>query len=542
MQANQSHGSGAVERKRVRARSTQQTLTQGHRSTLRALACSVFATSVLGTISAAAAQEQPHTPAQAQVKAAHQQPNSASSEAGSPPPDSTAKTLPANNGYLPLIESEPGFDIHQSLRLPDWLSVTVSGLSQNNGTVSGLTPAQATSSNLFNLGIQIGPFLHPDTLGKASETPEVPRTATPPTTNEFWRRWAVNALLTQRLGGVLSNELPNILNLQNNYGNGPIARLNSLSLQYYHPEGLLSSVKAGKLMQAQDFTVNPIQCYFSNFGLCGWAQGTPNMVPIPGNPFNSYGAVVELGNSHQARLKYGIYQLAPATFAPKYHGLNFRLDQGIGTAHFVEGSIPIATPHRLPVITDQSSKRVRSSLRGTANAEYQTDLPPGVLTLGGWVAQGRFDKVAAGSGGAPSIEGGQNKGVYGIASLRLPLDAIALDNRVFLAAGAGLNPAVQQFSSGGNAGLVLAGVLANRPFDTLSLGMSYAIYNPSFYLSTTQAGAYTPQGEYALELNYNISINRAVNIMPNIQVIINPAGNNERAAVLVAGLQVWLSF
>ena len=56
-------------------------------------------------------------------------------------------------------------------------------------------------------------------------------------------------------------------------------------------------VKLGKLMQAQDFTVNPIQCYFSSFGLCGWAEGVPSMIDIPGNPFNSYGAVVAFGDS-----------------------------------------------------------------------------------------------------------------------------------------------------------------------------------------------------------------------------------------------------
>lgn len=39
-------------------------------------------------------------------------------------------------------------------------------------------------------------------------------------------------------------------------------------------------LKLGKLMQAQDFTINPVQCYFANFGFCGWAQGMPAMIDI----------------------------------------------------------------------------------------------------------------------------------------------------------------------------------------------------------------------------------------------------------------------
>ncbi|MFY8149779.1 MAG: carbohydrate porin [Prochlorococcaceae cyanobacterium] len=356
----------------------------------------------------------------------------------------------------------------------------------------------------------------------------------------IWNKISLNALFTQRAGDILSSEIPNVLNIQWTFGNGPIARLNILSLEYSDPENLLSTVKLGKLMQAQDFTVNPIQCYFSNFGLCGWAQGTPYMVQIPGNPFNSYGAVVKLGKESETRLKYGVYQLAPDTFAPQYHGLNFRFDQAIGTSHFLELEIPVHTDRLLPVVTNSSLSSASPSTSELGNALYESALPPASITIGGWMSNGKFEKIE--NGDSQPEYGRQNHGIYGIASLKLPIPGLGMDNRFFLSSGLGLSPSVQQFISGGSAGLVVAGLFSKRPFDTLSLGLAYATYNQNYYLPGANSSSFTPGTEVALELNYNIAINGSVSIMPNYQYIINSAGNGSSAGVSAAGIQIWLNF
>ena len=471
------------------------------------------------------------------------EPEPNSQPAPAPEPGTGPKPKPK-----PLIRLGTGPQLEQALNLPSWFSLGVSALSQSNTTVTGMNPAKGTSSNLFNLSLQLGPFTGGSSSATgASADPDQPAQGDPSASASasasspaFWRKISVSALLTQRAGTILSDEIPNILNTQWNYGNGPIARLNTLILQYDDPEGFVSSVKLGKLMQAQDFTVNPIQCYFANFGLCGWAQGTPYMVAIPGNPFNSYGGVVQLGPATGAKLKYGIYQLAPATFAPIYHGLNFRFDQGIGTTHFVELDLPVSTSRLLPVHWDEQRREVRAVAAEHSNADYQSALPPGTLTLGGWMSFGRFEAVTAAGEAAGQFP--QNNGVYGISSLRIPGLRLGLDHRVFVSAGIGTTPVVQNFSSGGSAGIVVAGVLANRPFDTLNLGIAYAHYNRNYSLAGLDRGTFTPGTEYALELNYNITLNEAISIMPNLQLIANPGGDAGRSAVVVAGLQVWLMF
>jgi len=222
------------------------------------------------------------------------------------------------------------------------------------------------------------------------------------------------------------------------------------------------------------------------------------MVQIPGNPFNSYGAVLKIGHEDKTRLKYGVYQLAPETYQPQYHGLNFRFDQAIGTAHFFELNIPLQSPSLIPVHTQRLPGYSETQDQASPNALYETPLPPTTLTLGGWLANGKFSVVQA--SGLAAKYGNQNNAVYGIASLRLPLSWLGMDNRMFAASSVGFNPDVQNFRSGGNAGLVIAGLLPNRPFDTFSLGTAYAVFNPSFYYGGLDPSSFTPSSELAFEV------------------------------------------
>lgn len=447
------------------------------------------------------------------------------------------ETSPAEDSKLPTLRLKDGFSLNRALGEETWILVSLSALSQNNGTISGLTPSQFTSSNLFNLGLQIGPFNVTTINQKTGETESIPRQGMDKVkSSKFYQRLALNALFTQRAGQILSSEIPNVLNTQWNFGNGPIARLNILNLEYKNPAGFISSIKLGKLMQAQDFTVNRVQCFFSNFGLCGWAQATPQMVQIPGNPFNSYGAVLKIGPEDKTRLKYGIYQLAPQTYQPQYHGLNFRFDQAIGTAHFLELNIPLKSPSLIPVHTNLMPGYGEIG----PNALYETPLPPTTLTLGGWLANGKFSVVQP-TGLTPKFAN-QNNAVYGIASMRLPISWLGLDHRIFAASSVGFNPDVQNFRSGGNAGFIIAGLIPTRPFDTFSLGTAYAVFNPSYYFGGLDSSSYTPSSELAFEANYNIAINQSVSIMPNYQYIVRPSGDSSRSGVSVLGIQVWVRF
>ena len=437
-------------------------------------------------------------------------------------------------GSLPVLELPRGWTINQALLMPDWLTLNASVLSQNNGALSGLQNPQFTSSNLFNLGFRIGPVM--GSKGKVNMGTTAPEQGVD-YGEHFHNKIAINGLLTQRTGQILSSYIPNQLNTQWNFGNGPVGRLGFLNLEYKSEGDFISMVKIGKLMQAQDFTMNPVQCYFSNFGFCGWAQGVPAMIDIPGNPFNSYGAVVAFGDSQSINFRYGIYQVAPATFAPDLHGLDFSFNQGIGIAHFAELRLPININPRIPINYNKQSRSAFASDWKDASMVYQSLLPPGTFTLGGWLGYGSFPTVID-----SESSGNQNNGIYGIVSFKMPGLALGLDHRIFLSGGVGLSPTVQNFRSGGNGGLVIAGLLPQRPFDTLGLGATYAMYNPDYYLPGLDNTSFTPGTEWAIEMNYSLNINQSVRIMPNLQFVLNPAGNNSRSTVFAAGIQIWYLF
>ncbi|QNI74908.1 carbohydrate-selective porin/ OprB family protein [Synechococcus sp. NOUM97013] len=434
---------------------------------------------------------------------------------------------------LPIISLKEGWNLNRALSTPDWFELNASILSQNNASFSS-PPVQPTSSNLINLGFRLMPLKAVSNLSPQQQKSSVHEQHDH---QPFESKIAINALFTQRAGQILSSSIPNQLNTQWNFGNGPIARLNYLNLEYQAEGELISMVKLGKLMQAQDFTVNPIQCYFSSFGLCGWAEGVPSMIDIPGNPFNSYGAVVAFGDSNKANLRYGIYQIAPNTFAPKYHGMDFRFNQGNGVAHFAELRVPIVIDAQIPVQLNQQTRALKVSSRDQANAIYQSNLPAGTMTLGGWFGSGSYQAVAD-LGSAES----QNNGAYGILSLKIPGFSLGLDHRVFLSGGVGLNPNVQDFLSGGQAGLVIEGLFPQRPFDTFSVGTSYASFNSDYFLPGLDPDTYQPGTEWSTEVNYSFNLNQSIKLMPNVQLIMNRGGDPDASPAFVAGFQVWLFF
>lgn len=439
-----------------------------------------------------------------------------------------------NKGRLPELSLPKSWNINKALATPDWLTISFSALSQNNGTTAGVNIPEITSSNLYDLAIRLGPI---SGIKQASEQGSDEPRPQVDISSKLYRKIAINALFTQRAGQILSSYIPNQLNTQWNFGNGPVSRLGFLNIEYKSEGDFISKVKLGKLMQAEDFTMNPIQCYYSNFGFCGWAQGVPGMIAIPGLPFNSYGAVIAVGDEKRTNFRYGIYQIAPASFAPQLHGLDFSFDNGIGLAQFFELRLPILFDQKIPIVYNKRSQNASPSDWKHANSIYTSLLPPGTLTFGGWFGTGAYPKVADSSLTEPN-----NNGAYSIFSSKFPKLSLGLDHRIFISTGFGLSPNVQNFRSGGSAGLVIAGFVNSRPYDTVSIGVSYATYNEGYYLPGTTLGSFIPGTETAIEANYSISISDKVRIMPNIQAIYNPSGDGNRSAVVVGGIQVWFLF
>ena len=420
-------------------------------------------------------------------------------------------TSAAGKTDLPILSNSPSISLQNLVGDPDWLDLKASFVSHNNGTPDANDHSIFTSSNLATLDLRL--WLN-QWQGNGNK-------------NGF----NINVIGTQRFGEILSNEIPNKLNTQWSFGNGPIGRLSVLSLEYSNSDSFLSQFKIGKLKQSIDFTMDGVFCNFSNFGLCGWAEGTPSMIAIPGNPFNAYGAMARLGDPDTFSFKYGIYQIYPESFAPKYHGLDFRISNNTGYAQFFQLDARLPSTSLIPSVQSQHGGVRRSSLSEEPNILYKSPLTPPVIKLGGWIGDGVYDNVNLVG------DGSSNNGIYGLMSIPFDPGKLAMDGRLFASGGLGLSQDVQSFRGGGNAGVVLAGVFANRPFDTLSFGYAYADYNKQ--LPTED---FRPSVEHALELNYNFSITPNFKLMPNLQVIMQPLGNDDAPAVWVGGLQAVISF
>jgi carbohydrate-selective porin OprB len=106
-----------------------------------------------------------------------------------------------------------------------------------------------------------------------------------------------------------------------------------------------------------------------------------------------------------------------------------------------------------------------------------------------------------------------------------------MDARFFVSGGYVFSPKVQTVNAGGSAGFVLAGPIKSRPFDTLSLGWSFAKF------SEYSSGYYPLGTEQSLELNYQYFVTKRLSLMPNVQLILNPSGYASGGSVLVLGLQ-----
>ena len=133
---------------------------------------------------------------------------------------------------------------------------------------------------------------------------------------------------------------------------------------------------------------------FSSFGLCGWAEGVPSMIDIPGNPFNSYGAVVAFGDSNKANLRYGIYQIAPNTLLLNIMVWIFgsiKEMELLILRNCVSQSLQM---HKFLFNSISKTRALKVSSRDQANAIYQSNLPAGTMTLGGWLGSGSYQAVA----------------------------------------------------------------------------------------------------------------------------------------------------
>src|SRR6516165_2719507 len=91
-------------------------------------------------------------------------------------------------------------------------------------------------------------------------------------------------------------------------------------------------------------------------------------------------------------------------------------------------------------------------------------------------------------------------------------------------------------------GLTYKGLIPTREGDTLGVAFAYAQLSSGAQRAATDAGSVGVGAETALEVTYQAQITKWLSVQPDLQVIINPGGNQDLNNALVIGSRVSITF
>jgi porin len=91
-------------------------------------------------------------------------------------------------------------------------------------------------------------------------------------------------------------------------------------------------------------------------------------------------------------------------------------------------------------------------------------------------------------------------------------------------------------------GLTYKGLVPSRSADTLGVAFAYAQLSSGAQQAAIDAGSVGVGAEMALEVTYQAQITKWLSIQPDLQVIINPGGNQDLNNALVIGGRVSITF
>ena len=307
---------------------------------------------------------------------------------------------------------------------------------------------------------------------------------------------------------------------------------------YIERESDAMNLKFGPSMTMNDLVDSPAYAYYTNAII----NGVLNL-QVPGlafDPYNSWGASIDLKLTKQLSLKYGLFQLSSlrgqnTDSANDYLGWNLSTSKADGLVQ----AIKIDYAYRpqgdaLKVCLDKIKSGIY--LRSNANCKQpgaiENNLPKPIIQLGGYTAGWQFPYLD-GSGQM----GSRINGIF-IHGTTVPF-RFPLGHGTSLWASAVLssNEEINQVPFSIMGGFISQGVLPARPFDQLVFGLARSSLSAhSNYNGTSQVYSAMAELDYAIKLNDRFSIE------PGLQFIFNPSGNSNYATIVAPTLQLTFSF
>ena len=292
-----------------------------------------------------------------------------------------------------------------------------------------------------------------------------------------WTGFEIFSSMAWRTGTSLTKmKIDNQFAVQEIYG-GQTVKLNELYLKETLWNGRFAC-KAGRLNGCNDFLTSPLYCYFVNLAFCGNPVSILYNTAFTDYPFAEWGAYLHFKPHDMLLIKGGVYNGNTNVKKNKYHGLNFTFKSTNGVIWITECDL---------LINQKPKERY-----------------PGNYKAGFFYQTANTKIFSGGTGGDP--------GLY------FQIDQMLFDGitpfaaMVFQPKDRNLMPL---FLSGG---VVIEGVIGNRPKDALSLGYAYGKFSSD--LGTGQ------NFESVLETTYWWQVNPWLSVMPDLQIIFHPKGTD----------------
>ncbi|RZD21636.1 porin [Pseudoalteromonas sp. MEBiC 03485] len=331
--------------------------------------------------------------------------------------------------------------------------------------------------------------------------------------------------LTNRNGELINEKanLPVLLQSQQIYGRGNVTRLTQFSLTQHLFEDQLS-IKVGRIYPSADFFA--MSCAFQHLTFCSGGSSNYLSSSWYGDPLSALGMQLTYKVTDNLLFKLGSYDANPATMSLN-QGLKLTTSGEINGTTLVS-ELEYKRDYKNGLDGDYRFGIVRSSLDKTK-----------LVNNAGYPAGTTNDMVA--------IEDTDNAFYFNIEQ-QLTRNVSGGGLRIF----ASMIHADKSISAIGEVlafGGYIDAPLVSRPNDRIGFAVgrnsvsndlndAQRFYNANFLNNELIVRDH----EYPIELNYNYVVTPAIQLMPSIQYIIDPNGDNDAENAMIAGLQLSLNF
>ena len=434
--------------------------------------------------------------------------------------DSTATTPPApakHQKELEVLRTPRGFleaaSFSKLLKLPDWLNIAASWTAEPMGNTWG--GAKRTTGFMDQLDLEVS-------LGRGLTKQNEQKT-------EF-DRWALRLSVANYQGQppYFNEEIGTVFALQQ-----------LLADRGFWLQGYGSSVWATRPNSASAITTTWISWSTRRLRLLRQLHSQRHVesdaTRLPLHTVQRRRRAAELEAHRSIELHYGAMQLSNqrgGDQASFWKGWRFNVASALDS--FSPEAGPEAFRSRGPLMTCRDPNNPNTYLRHQHGCEglmgLENNLPDPLLQLGAVAGSWRFPLLN-------NSERWENKShtVFGSATLPVKLP-IGHGARVWGSSAVGMEPAINQVPLFFQGGLLVQGVLRNRPLDLLILGASRSSLSP--YSRTANGDRQSFEG--VIELGYLLKINQE-QLQPGAQWDNNPGGAGQYADVVAPSVQVSLT-